>query len=149
MTTFYCLRFETTPNLQGQVPVFIIPQEQGGPVIFPGTVFHVFRHLRLAELRWRYSTPPPNGRMNRALTCCMNVSYRLTVGHERASTFLFQCIVSTLSVITLFLFGHVKCNTLYRMSTVGNVSILGGHSIGHFKQKDICIHVSYCERFPR
>jgi hypothetical protein len=27
------------PNLEGQVPVFIPPQEQGGPVIRPSTVF--------------------------------------------------------------------------------------------------------------
>jgi hypothetical protein len=46
MTTFYCLRFETTPNLEGQVPV-INPQEQGGPVITPGTGFPFLRLLRL------------------------------------------------------------------------------------------------------
>jgi hypothetical protein len=34
-----------SPNMEGQVPVFIfIPQEQGGPVIHPGTGFH-FRRL--------------------------------------------------------------------------------------------------------
>jgi hypothetical protein len=36
-----------------------IPHEWGGPVIPPGTGLP-FRHLlRLAKLRWRYSTPPP------------------------------------------------------------------------------------------
>jgi hypothetical protein len=29
------------------------------------------------------------------------------------------------------------------------VSILGGHSIGHYKQKSVYIHVLYYERFPR
>jgi hypothetical protein len=29
------------------------------------------------------------------------------------------------------------------------VNILGGHSIGHSKQKVVYIHVSYSERFPR
>jgi hypothetical protein len=29
------------------------------------------------------------------------------------------------------------------------VSILGGHSIGHSKQKNVYVHVSYSERFPR
>jgi hypothetical protein len=29
------------------------------------------------------------------------------------------------------------------------INILGGHSIGHSKQKIIYIHVSYSERFPR
>jgi hypothetical protein len=31
----------------------------------------------------------------------------------------------------------------------GKVNILGGHSIGHSKQKIVYIHVSYSERFPR
>jgi hypothetical protein len=31
----------------------------------------------------------------------------------------------------------------------GKVSILGGHSIGHSKQKFLYVHVSYSERFPR
>jgi hypothetical protein len=28
MTTFYCLRFETPPNLVGQVPIFITPRNR-------------------------------------------------------------------------------------------------------------------------
>jgi hypothetical protein len=36
-----------------------IPQEQGGPVIPPGTVFPFRGLLRLVGLRWRYSNPPP------------------------------------------------------------------------------------------
>jgi hypothetical protein len=36
-----------------------IPQEQGGPVIPPGTGFPLCRLLRLAGLRWRYFSPPP------------------------------------------------------------------------------------------
>jgi hypothetical protein len=31
----------------------------------------------------------------------------------------------------------------------GKVNILGGHSIGHSKQKCVYVHVSYSERFPR
>jgi hypothetical protein len=31
----------------------------------------------------------------------------------------------------------------------GKVNILGGHSIGHSKQKTLYEHVSYSERFPR
>jgi hypothetical protein len=42
-------------------PRIYIPQEQGGPVIPPGTGFPFHRLLRLAELQWRYSTPPPQG----------------------------------------------------------------------------------------
>jgi hypothetical protein len=36
-----------------------IPQEQGGPVIPPGTGFPFCRLLRLTGLRWRYSNMPP------------------------------------------------------------------------------------------
>jgi hypothetical protein len=43
----------------GPGPRTYIPQEQGGPVISPGTAFPFRRLLRLAGLRWRYSTPPP------------------------------------------------------------------------------------------
>ena len=31
----------------------------------------------------------------------------------------------------------------------GKVNFLGGHSIGHSKQKCLYEHVSYSERFPR
>jgi hypothetical protein len=46
----------------GGPPVFISPQEQVGPVIPPGTGFPFRRLLRLAGLRWRYSTLPPHGK---------------------------------------------------------------------------------------
>jgi hypothetical protein len=42
-------------------PLIYISQEQGGPVIPPGTGFPFHRFLRLAGLRWRYSNPPPRG----------------------------------------------------------------------------------------
>jgi hypothetical protein len=31
----------------------------------------------------------------------------------------------------------------------GKVNILGGHSIGHSKQKIVYVHVPYSEQFPR
>jgi hypothetical protein len=31
----------------------------------------------------------------------------------------------------------------------GNVNILGSHSIGHSKQKSVCVQVPYSERFLR
>jgi hypothetical protein len=31
----------------------------------------------------------------------------------------------------------------------GKVNVLGGHSIGHSKQKSVNVHVPYSERFPR
>jgi hypothetical protein len=45
----------------GPGPCIYILQEQGGQVIPPGTGFSLHRLLRLAELWWRYSTPPPHG----------------------------------------------------------------------------------------
>jgi hypothetical protein len=48
-------------QLGGSGPRIYIPQEQGGPVIAPGTGFPFRRLLRLTGLRWRYSNPPPRG----------------------------------------------------------------------------------------
>jgi hypothetical protein len=45
----------------GPGPRIYIPQEEGGPVIPPGTGFPFRRVLRLTGQRWRYSTPPPHG----------------------------------------------------------------------------------------
>jgi hypothetical protein len=53
-----------------------IPQEQGGPVIPPGTEFPFRRLLRLAGLRWRYSTMHPQIRCHE-YTCNTVVSYPL------------------------------------------------------------------------
>jgi hypothetical protein len=53
-----------TPNLEGQVPVFISPLFRGDLVIPPGTGFPFRRLLRLAGLRWKYSNPPPHGLTN-------------------------------------------------------------------------------------
>jgi hypothetical protein len=49
------------PQPGGPGPRIYIPQEQGGPVIAPGTGFHFRRLIWLAGLRWRYSNPPPHG----------------------------------------------------------------------------------------
>jgi hypothetical protein len=49
------------PQHEGPGPCIYIPQEQGGPVISPGTGFPFRRLLRLTGLRWRYSNPPPRG----------------------------------------------------------------------------------------
>jgi hypothetical protein len=47
------------PQSGGPGSRIYIPQEQGGPVIPPGTAFPFRRLLRLAGLRWRYSNLPP------------------------------------------------------------------------------------------
>jgi hypothetical protein len=56
MTTFYCLRFEILPTWTARSRIYI-PHEHGGPVIPSGTGIPFHRLLRLAGLRWRYSTP--------------------------------------------------------------------------------------------
>jgi hypothetical protein len=43
----------------GPGPRIYIPQEQGAPVMPPGTGFTFCRLLQLAGLQWRYSNPPP------------------------------------------------------------------------------------------
>jgi hypothetical protein len=48
-----------SPKPGGPSPRIYMSQEQGGPVIPPGTEFPFRRLLRLAGLRWRYSNPPP------------------------------------------------------------------------------------------
>jgi hypothetical protein len=45
----------------GPGPRTYIPQEQGGPVISPGTGFPFRRLVRIAGLRLRYSNLPPRG----------------------------------------------------------------------------------------
>jgi hypothetical protein len=49
------------PQCRGPGSHIYIPQEQGGPVIPPGTGFPLLSILQLAELRWRYSNPPQPG----------------------------------------------------------------------------------------
>jgi hypothetical protein len=46
-------------------------------------------------------------------------------------------------------FQYVLCYTSIQGVPGGKVNILGGHSIGHSKQKTLYEHVSYSERFPR
>jgi hypothetical protein len=48
------------PQPGGPGPHIYIPQEQGGSIIPPGTGFPFHCLLRLAGLRWRYSTLPPH-----------------------------------------------------------------------------------------
>jgi hypothetical protein len=79
---FYCPRFETLANLEGQVPLFYIPQEQGGPVTPPGTGFSFRRLQRLAELRWRYLNPPPQGLRLRFKSKSMLCNDRRSVGQS-------------------------------------------------------------------
>jgi hypothetical protein len=55
------------PQPGGPGPRMYIPQEKGGPVITPGIGFPFRCLLRLAGLRWRYSTPPQRGGIHASL----------------------------------------------------------------------------------
>jgi hypothetical protein len=50
----------SNPQPGGPDSCIYVPQLEGGPVIPLGTGFHFRLLLRLAGLRWRYSTPPPH-----------------------------------------------------------------------------------------
>jgi hypothetical protein len=57
-----------SPNWRVRSRLYI-PQKKGGPVISPGTWIPFRRLLRLSELRWRYSTPPPHGIWSSSVLC--------------------------------------------------------------------------------
>jgi hypothetical protein len=52
-----------SPNPEGQVLVFISPRNRVARLHPQATRFPSRRLLRLAELRWRYSTPRPHGEL--------------------------------------------------------------------------------------
>jgi hypothetical protein len=56
---YFTLSVSRLPQPGGPGPRIYIPQEQGDPVITPGTGFPFRRLLRLAGLRWRYWNSPP------------------------------------------------------------------------------------------
>jgi hypothetical protein len=60
---YFTLSDMTLSQPAGPGPRIYIPQEQSGPVIPPDSGFPSRRLLRLAGLRWRYSTTPPHGRL--------------------------------------------------------------------------------------
>jgi hypothetical protein len=73
-------QFLRLPQLGGPGSLIYIPQEQGGPVIPPGTGFPFRRLLRLAGLRWRYSNPAPHGRQcSRLVKVKAKVTLRPTI----------------------------------------------------------------------
>jgi hypothetical protein len=49
----------------------------------------------------------------------------------------------------MFYYKQVVSWTIIQSVSGGKVDVLGGHSIGHSKQKTLYEHVSYSERFPR
>jgi hypothetical protein len=67
-----------------------IPQEQGSPVIPPGTGFPFCRPYDLRGLRWKYSNPPPHGvltKLSPAAPLCiaLQVTAASVQSHQPAS----------------------------------------------------------------
>jgi hypothetical protein len=60
LTILYCLIWDSPQPGRPGSHIYIL-QEQGGPVIPPGTEFPLRRLLQLAGLRWRYFNPPLPG----------------------------------------------------------------------------------------
>jgi hypothetical protein len=60
---YFTVSDSTLPQPREPYPHIYIPQEEGGPVIPPGTGLPFRRLLRLAGLRWRYLNTPPHGRL--------------------------------------------------------------------------------------
>jgi hypothetical protein len=58
---FYSLKFETPPTWRARFP-YLYPPGTGWSSYTPRHWFPSRRLLRLAGLRWRYSTPPPHGK---------------------------------------------------------------------------------------
>jgi hypothetical protein len=82
--SYFTVSDSRLPQPGGPGPLIYIPQEQAGPVIPPGTGFPFGRLLRLAGLRWRYSTPP--SRWDATNSCLptsqSQVTLRLTVSQS-------------------------------------------------------------------
>jgi hypothetical protein len=57
---FYCLIWDSS-NLEGQIPIFTSPMNRVAQLFPPGNWVPFCQFLRLAGLRWRFSTPQPQG----------------------------------------------------------------------------------------
>jgi hypothetical protein len=93
------------PQPRGPGPRINISQEHGVPVIPPGTGLPFRRLLRLAGLRWRYSTPPPptleflTGSVVNELIFCIHIL--LNEGEQIWRVFVQDiAIVTTEAVVT-------------------------------------------------
>jgi hypothetical protein len=74
----------------GPGPRIYISQEQGDPVIPPGTGFPFLCLLRLAWLLRRYMTPPPHGNDNRLTDSVAPIFFLITPLHGPSKKRHFQ-----------------------------------------------------------
>jgi hypothetical protein len=127
MTIFCCLRFEN-PQPGGPGHRIYILQAQCGLVIPPGTGFPFRRLLRLEGLRWRYSTPPPHGRLTHSSS---SPAYNISARTAQKISFLcrfqllqrkYACLrnrYSVMAVVYLLILLSLLCNR----STYHNIKL--------------------------
>jgi hypothetical protein len=87
-----------------------IPQEQGGPVIPPCTVFPFHRLLWLTGLQWRYSNLPPHGMLSHKFKVTLRQSVCLNVEHPLGlvTLYYFLSVCCCLKFAVLFLWGALS-----------------------------------------
>jgi hypothetical protein len=83
------------PQAGGPCPQIYIPQEQGGPVITPGTGFPFRRLIRLAGLQWRYSTPDPTPKTASQLSTALLRTSEHGL-HRKHISSIVACLFTTL-----------------------------------------------------
>jgi hypothetical protein len=93
MTTFYCLRFKS-PQPGGPGSHIYIPEEQGGPVIAPGTDFPFHCLLQLAGLQSRYANRPPRSE----LILCLSSPYITLAQITQKTPFLTVSLTAVAAV---------------------------------------------------
>jgi hypothetical protein len=87
MVLYYCLIWDS-PNLDGQVSVFISLRNRVAQLHIPGTGFLFSLLLGFARLWRRYSNPPPHGNMSNIL------QYSQYIRGNQFNQFVSKCITN-------------------------------------------------------
>jgi hypothetical protein len=87
---YFTVSFETHPTWRARSPCLYLPGT-GWPCYTPGHWLPFCRLLRLAELRWRYSIPPPHEARTASLTC---PAYNKHQGTDRTFLLFSEPLVS-------------------------------------------------------
>jgi hypothetical protein len=95
------------PKLAGPGPRIYIPQEQGSPVIPPGTGFHLRCLLRLAGLRWKYSNPPPHGSVCLVLRTTEGIRYHVQENRIFISIKLIYNIIYNYILYIIIIYNYI------------------------------------------
>jgi hypothetical protein len=97
MTTFYCFKFQTSPTWRARSP-YLYPPGTGWPSYTPRHWITFRRLLRLAGLRWRYSTPPPHGIAKCFVRACCIPSSRTA---QKTPLPIVACVSATLVYLVI------------------------------------------------